>query len=510
MTDSNDPLSTSTVVADAVAGANVCAVVTTESRAEEQHVVDCSITAREQSARRVRAVRRRRGGHGDRQGGVALLMVMAAVSLLYVMAEQMRDDVEVYSLSATVSRDRLIAETQARSAINLARVLLHAEPTIRTAITPILTPLMAMMGRGFSAPPQIPIWEQADLFLGPFRSRDGGSDLGNLARVDFNNATNLGGLTAIGPIVIVDEDSKINVNNTVRSSVAQILLGRQLMGLMANPALNPFFEQRDADGQFTDRLTLISNIIDYTDFDETAFDAQSLLAATATAATAGPEDTFYSSLRPSTRRRNAPFDSLQELRRVRGLGDDDLWHSIVEPDPANPRRRTLTVWGQGTVNVNTANAQTLLALVCAYSPDAAPCTNPSQASAFITTITMVQGLTLSMGIPLFTSPANFVATVQGRPPLGPMLTQLGLQPFVVRDAAGLERSVSTSSKVFSIYSEAEVGATRVRLHAVIDTRPQPALPSTFMRASGMTAAQTTNGVGLLSSQGGTIIYWRED
>lgn len=437
-------------------------------------------------------------------------MVMAAVSLLYVMAEQMRDDVEVYSLSATVARDQLIAETQAKSAVNLARVLLHAEPTIRRAITPILTPLMAMMGRGFSAPPQIPVWEQADLFLGPFRSREGASALGELAQLDFNDATNLGGLSGLGPILIVDEDAKINVNTTVRSSVAQILLGRQLVGLAANPALNPFFEQRDPDGQFTDRLTLITNLIDYTDFDETAFDAQSLLATTATAATSGPEDTFYSTLRPSTRRRNAPFDSVQEIRMVRGMGDDDLWHAIVDPDPGNPRRRTLTVWGQGAVNVNTANAQTLLALVCAYSPDAAQCTNPSQASQFITTITMIQGLTLSMGIPLFTSPQNFVATVQGRPPLGPMLTTLGLQPFVVRDAAGLERSVSTDSKVFSIYAEADVGAAHARVHAVVDMRPQPALPSTFMRASGMTLAQTSNGVGLLSSQGGTIIYWRED
>jgi hypothetical protein len=31
----------------------------------------------------------------------------------------------------------------------------------------------------------------------------------------------------------------------------------------------------------------------------------------------------------------------------RGLGDDDLWHAMVDPDPSNPRRRTLTVWGQG-------------------------------------------------------------------------------------------------------------------------------------------------------------------
>jgi hypothetical protein len=51
----------------------------------------------------------------------------------------------------------------------------------------------------------------------------------------------------------------------------------------------------------------------------------------------------------------------------------------------------------------------------------------------------------------------------------------------------------------------------VRVHAVIDMRAQPALPSTFIRASGMTLAQTAGGApAVVSSQGGTIIYWREE
>ncbi len=82
------------------------------------------------------------------QAGVALIMVLAAIALMFVMAEQTRDEVEVYSLSAAVARDQLIAEAQARSAVNLARVVLNAEPVIRRIIAPILTPLMAMMGRG--------------------------------------------------------------------------------------------------------------------------------------------------------------------------------------------------------------------------------------------------------------------------------------------------------------------------------------------------------------------------
>jgi hypothetical protein len=95
--------------------------------------------------------------------------------------------------------------------------------------------------------------------------------------------------------------------------------------------------------------------------------------------------------------------------------------------------------------------------------------------------------------------------------MGTMLTQLGMRPFVVRDVSGLERSVTVESKVFSVYAEAQVGAAHVRVHAVIDMRPQPELPSTFMRAAGMNIATTSQGgLGVSQAQGGTVIYWRED
>jgi hypothetical protein len=48
--------------------------------------------------RRRRRATRRRGSRGRRdQAGVALIMVLAAIALMFVMAEQTRDEVEVYS-----------------------------------------------------------------------------------------------------------------------------------------------------------------------------------------------------------------------------------------------------------------------------------------------------------------------------------------------------------------------------------------------------------------------------
>ncbi len=60
---------------------------------------------------------------------------------------------------------------------------------------------------------------------------------------------------------------------------------------------------------------------------------------------------------------------------VRGV-TDDFWATFVDPDPTNPKKRQMTVWGQGAVNVNTANPLTLYALVCSGAPTAELCTDP--------------------------------------------------------------------------------------------------------------------------------------
>jgi general secretion pathway protein K len=474
-------------------------------------------------ARRAKA--RKRRARSER--GVALLMVLTSVALLYVMAQQTRDEVEVSYAAAATGRDQLIAHYEAKSGINLARLLLHAEPTIRRAIMVSLGPLMAMFG---GPPGQIPVWEQADTLFGAFRREGGTRALVESFGVSEQGAKNLGGLRGADPILIVDEDSKINVNGSYRGAEVSRREAARLVGLTANPGYEPLFSQRDADGQFTDRSTLLREIIDYSDADQTGFDIGQLLTNNVAGPSAGgPEDNFYSSLRPSYPRKNAPFDSVNELRMVRGLGDDDLWSAIVDPDPSNPRRRNLTVWGSGQVNVNTANAQTLLALICAFGRTNLACTDPTAARRFTTGITMVQGFTLSMGLPIFGSAQMFTATLQGRGMLGQLFkTMAGDQPIVIADAAGLERAITVESKVFSVFASARVGLSYTRIHAVIDMRPQPQIDSTFLRVTtgGSDVPQTapvvdaTRNNGLVQGpagsvqqvdeRGGTIIYWRED
>lgn len=478
-----------------------------------------------------RALRARRALRKKRaERGVALLLVLTSIALLFVMAEQTRDEVEVAYAAAAVSRDQVISHYEAKSGINLARLLLHAEPAIRRAIMVTLGPMMALFG---GPPGQIPVWEQGDLLFDAFRASEGTRSLSETFGVNGDRAKNLGGLRGAQPILIVDEDAKINVNGSNRGGEVARREAARLVGLTANPALEPFFTQRDSDGQFTDRPTLLREVIDYTDQDATLFDIGQLLSNNVNGPGAGaPEDNFYSTLHPSYTRRNAPFDSINELRLVRGLGDDDLWQRIVDPDPSNPRRRTLTVWGSGKVNVNTANAQTLLAVLCAFGPTNAFCTNPEAARKFIGGLSMVQGFTVSMGLPIFGSTQMFLQTLRGQGMLGQLFrTFAGDQPVEIRDPGALENSISVESKVFSVVTASRVGLAYTRIHAVIDMRPQPSIDSAFLRVTTGGSdippppppPQSTSGSGpapfvqgpagsvqAVDERGGTIIYWHED
>ena len=135
----------------------------------------------------------------------------------------------------------------------------------------------------------------------------------------------------------------------------------------------------------------------------------------------------------------------------------------------------MTVWGGATVNVNTANAQTLLALICANSvPATELCTDPIQQATFLAMVSMAR---TAVPIPIFTSPKNFTAIVQGKGSgMGKMIwDMMGLTPVVLMSAADTQKQVSTGSKMFSIYAEGVVPGTnkretRARVHAVVDFR----------------------------------------
>jgi len=198
-------------------------------------------------------------------------------------------------------------------------------------------------------------------------------------------------------------------------------------------------------------------------------------------------------------RKNAAFDSLEELHRVRGISDD-FWATFVDPDPDDPKSRIVTVWGSDKLNVNTSNAIATLAAVCAAVPLGQPtpvCTDMVTRAKAVSLLEMFRQL--SSGIPVFRSvnqftsmlkpsaagaaSANPASSATGLGAMGslmsgpPSLEMMGIPPIVGLVDALLHKTLGVQSQVFSIYATGIVKngrrETRSRIHAVVDMRGTP-------------------------------------
>ncbi len=405
--------------------------------------------------------------------GVALIMVLGALTVLTVMLTEFQNETSAELGSSVAARDALKAEYAARSAVNLSRLLIAAEPTIRKPI--------AFMLRGIS---QIKVWEYAGPVLSAFNDDENSDQFTALASVNLAEGRNLGMDGAGFEVTIVDEDSKLNINRAaVGGSVGVQQLAHRLITLLAQPQYQALYEHEDADGQINDPQTLCAAIVDWVDPNQdAALDFCNPLSETAQQAV--PEDTFYQQLDKPYFRKNAPFDSLEELRMVRGVGED-FWYTFVDPDPEHPDKRNWTVWSGNQINVNSATPDLIWALACDQgigAPEHPICTDPEQAVKFLTSVGMVRNL--MPGVPAFRSPKDFINALKGKGMFAMMAELTGLTPFTgFKSESSLEDAVTTTSKVFSIYatgySKAGKRETRVRVHAVVDFRkaPPPGMPS---------------------------------
>jgi len=436
------------------------------------------------------AVRSRPRRKRRRERGVALVLVLGALTILTVMLADFQDEASSELGSALSARDSVRAEYAARSAVQLARLLIASEPTIRKG----LAPLFFLTG---GSPPQIPVWLFADQVLGAFNDQAGMAKFQALAGVQMDKGKKLGIEGASFDVDIIDEDSKINLNSAWRDPLTQMRLASQIMGLISGPQYEPLFTSRDGDGQYSDRMQICGALIDWADANQdlTTCDFRSGVGPST-----GPEDSFYQLLDPPYFRKNAPYDSLEELHMVRGVSDD-FWANFIDPDPKNPKRRNVTVWGSGKINVNTANPMTLLAFICgAAAPTPKICLDPLEAAKFLSLMNLIG--TFTAGAPIFGSPQFFLDTLAQKNFVGVFLQKFGLEPIMFASANEAKKALSTESKVFTFVATGRVKTgqrdARVQIRAVVDFRGAPS-PAQLMQnqVAGQLGAQAAGALGQL-------------
>lgn len=420
-----------------------------------------------------------------KRGGYALLLSLIAITILSVLVSDLHETSTMGLSASMAQRDQLRAELLAKSGIHLTRMLIGQEKNLRKlAEVPY-----AMLFKG-RKPPPIPVWQYANMILRPFADYDGAAASFSSSGFDMSGTQGLGKTGGTFDVTGVAENSKINVGAPVYGDPSQARgqVATQLYSLIGGyqPSpnkLDPIFSIMDERNHMTTRLDVVAAAIDWWDPDEqqTQFDPTQAIATST-----GSEDTnFYQTLSDPYPIKNAPFDSIDELRMVRGFGDD-FWATFIEPDPDDPRTRQVTIYGGGKINPNEAEPGVLLARTCSFQTlkDQLLCADPVSQQKFIMLLQMARSMA---PIPWFGRAADFVDFITGKPEslydrLKGFLAMANMgetylfPPLVLTEAdnqtrSQLRQTFTTRASIVSLYVTGKVGQAEKRIHAVVNTDP---------------------------------------
>ncbi len=243
-----------------------------------------------------------------RQRGVALIFVLVSVTLISAMTVDHTYKSQIDLASANNARDEVKAEFLARSALNLARIMLKVQSRVIDRNRKIIA---QFLGKDLQIGDILPFL--LEVFFG-------NTDLLNSFGMDTRDVRGLDlppnfGLPKI--VAIDSEDGKLNVNCAFVRSEAEDqvkLLAAELFTLFSNPRYEELFQELDEIADPDRPRALARAIIDYVDPDTAQFGG-------------GGAAENYRYLEPPDpyEAKNHLLDSVQELHLVEGI-NDEVWH----------------------------------------------------------------------------------------------------------------------------------------------------------------------------------------
>jgi general secretion pathway protein K len=387
------------------------------------------------------ALTKRRGGRRRRRSGVALLMVVAVLMVMTTLITDVTYQSRVRLLVATHERDRAQAYYLARSGVLIYQLVLVADRYVEEQLgdylslslslwqmVPVINTGLMRMIFAAEGDRSAVTQDEVNTFLTTGQvsetiadaalEESGGGVFDDKAFLDFD-----GDFSAI----LTDEDSKIPVNNfqnlsatTDYSTFLEDPTYVALMGLFSTEDNEQWFYDRDLD-----RTELIANLADWIDPNTTRLTSSG-----------GDEDALYSNLglEDDYMSKNAPFDSLEEIREVSGWSDEVFDRFEGE----------LSVWGRGKINVCSISDEMLMGLLQAGDPNLSEYTAERAVLDYGTYIS-------ENGCPDKKSDWVKIWTDQG---------------YTVPE--NVQKMLTTSSRTFTVKSTGLVNQTSVTITAVID------------------------------------------
>lgn len=328
-----------------------------------------------------------RNGRGAPHG-IALLVVLLSLALMSAIVTDLGANEMVRYRLASNDRDALKAQALAESSTNLARLLLAMQDAVQPLITQLsatgiplpaytfwqLIPLDSELLKGLTdGQLQTAIGMDVSSALEERKAKRAAEMEEKLATFDANRdgagkapfeppEGGFGAFDGTFKATIQDEEQKaasLRGWSKIIPPAECFARAQRLFEVMTPERYDFLFEDRDAQGNRTDRFELVANIYDWMDENKEATDGRADISSWCRGV-AGSEDAIYSSgykVEP----KNGYFDSPAELRLVRGMTDAHL----------RAFNEKISIYGQGKVNILSAPIGTVESLVyaCAQPGD---------------------------------------------------------------------------------------------------------------------------------------------
>ncbi len=242
--------------------------------------------------------------------GIALIMAIMIISIMMLFSTDLILTSQVNMTLATTKRDALKQEYLAKSGFNIALILLSADFAIDLVMAGTVDPKAGLndgLGDMWSAMNGLPIGgETAEMMMG-FQE-----EFGLNAVLDSGVMDQLKLFEGSFQLNVTDEQGKINVNDCFNSRCQEGLL--MLEAMFNCPAEKQFLDQKKLNGR-----ELAYRIKDYIDKDARADEASGF----------NDEDEPFAKRIPKQAAKNAPIDSVDELRMIEGW--DEEVHAVFSP-----------------------------------------------------------------------------------------------------------------------------------------------------------------------------------
>lgn len=270
--------------------------------------------------------------HGKRfsQRGIALIVVMVALTMIAIVTTELKREVNVDAFGSSNATEQMRADFLARSSMNLSELILRLQQTLDQP------EVKNMIGA-------VQLTDYADLFMSAF----GGTpeEVAATTGLVGEDAKGFGADIGAFGVSIRSEDGKINVNCANGKPEYAQLAYTLIDALYYFPAFDPLFQVPDADGWTRDRRLQTAAFVDYID------EGLDQASAPGQPKTSTSEDYDYGKL--EYKPKNTYLDTLDEVRMIRGV-DDRFW-TLFAP--------ALTVYGGCKLNVRTVEDPRILSAI---------------------------------------------------------------------------------------------------------------------------------------------------